>query len=375
MNILYVSRDDLYKSPGGDTVQLESTKKYVMSQDYSVNIDVVHFGDIGDYSAYDIIHVFNIMLPYEALFFLSSSKFSANVKFVISPIYVDYSNFELKNRLSKFRKLLILNKDKHFVEKLKFLAKIFLGKKKHLKAEFYFRSFSSCVCELIKFADVLLPNSQSEMNRIRADFPCSERSPYKIIDNAVDLGLFYGYRLENSKNSIPKEGVIVAGRIEQRKNQLNVIKALNELGVPAIIVGSSALNQKKYYNDCINAANDNIKFLGQVSQSELSQLFLSSKVSILASWFETTGLVSLEAAACGCNIVITRMGDTEEYFEDSAFYCLPDDVMSIKKAISDAYKSDFLGGTLVEKISKRYTWPIVGNKTYEIYKNLLGYNK
>jgi len=38
------------------------------------------------------------------------------------------------------------------------------------------------------------------------------------------------------------------------------------------------------------------------------------QVHMLPSWFETTGLSSIEAAVMHCNIVITDKGDTREYF-------------------------------------------------------------
>jgi glycosyltransferase involved in cell wall biosynthesis len=62
-------------------------------------------------------------------------------------------------------------------------------------------------------------------------------------------------------------------------------------------------------------------------------------VHVLASWFETTGLVSLEAAMMDCNVVVTKKGDTVEYFSDMAYYCEPDDINSIRNAIEKAYNN------------------------------------
>ncbi len=64
----------------------------------------------------------------------------------------------------------------------------------------------------------------------------------------------------------------------------------------------------------------------------------------MPSWFETTGLSSLEAAAMGCNIVITRKGDAYEYFGDYAYYCDPESPDSIFKAIEKAASNSILPG-------------------------------
>ena len=73
------------------------------------------------------------------------------------------------------------------------------------------------------------------------------------------------------------------------------------------------------------------------------------------SWFETTGLSSLEAAALGCNIVITNKGDTKEYFGDQAWYCDPSSPDSIRRAVDEAAASGS-NGALQKKIVSEYTW-------------------
>lgn len=52
--------------------------------------------------------------------------------------------------------------------------------------------------------------------------------------------------------------------------------------------------------------NPNIQYIESVENSKLYQLYKVCKVSVLPSWFETPGLVSLEAAAMGCNIVVSK---------------------------------------------------------------------
>ncbi len=91
---------------------------------------------------------------------------------------------------------------------------------------------------------------------------------------------------------------------------------------------------------------------------------------VLPSWFETTGLSSLEAAAMGCNLVITRKGDTEEYFGDMAYYCEPDDISSIREAVLNAYSAP-KNPKLKDHILENYTWNKTAEQTLNAYKTVL----
>ena len=69
---------------------------------------------------------------------------------------------------------------------------------------------------------------------------------------------------------------------------------------------------------------------------ELRQLYRAASVHACVSWYETPGLVSLEAALSGCKLVVTPGGSTREYFGEDAFYCRPDDAASIRAAVVQA---------------------------------------
>jgi glycosyltransferase involved in cell wall biosynthesis len=91
-----------------------------------------------------------------------------------------------------------------------------------------------------------------------------------------------------------------------------------------------------------------------------------AKVHVLPSWFETTGLSSVEAAVMGCSIVITDKGDTREYFGNEAFYCDPADPKQILSAVEKASKAPF-NESLRQKILKQYTWKQAAIQTLKAY--------
>jgi glycosyltransferase involved in cell wall biosynthesis len=167
-----------------------------------------------------------------------------------------------------------------------------------------------------------------------------------------------------------KDLILCVGRIEGIKNQINLIRGINGTKYRLIIIGSPSPNQTAYYNACRKMAMANIVFIDNIPQESLVEYYQRAKVHVLPSWFETTGLSSLEAGAMGCNIVITDKGDTREYFEDFAFYADPGDPASILSAIDKAAEADFKE-ELRAKIISQYTWSLAAEKTLEAYKEII----
>src|SRR5690606_8764638 len=95
-------------------------------------------------------------------------------------------------------------------------------------------------------------------------------------------------------------------------------------------------NHLKYYNECRKIAADNIEFTGFIPLQGLIENYRKAKVHILPSFSETCGLSSLEAAYHQCSLVISKGGDTQEYFMEEACYCDPNDIESILQAVKKA---------------------------------------
>ena len=153
-----------------------------------------------------------------------------------------------------------------------------------------------------------------------------------------------------------------------------MIKALNNTHFKLLLIGKAGDNQKAYYNQCKKIAAPNIVFTGRLSQKELSHYYKRAKVHVLPSWFETCGLSSLEAAAMGCNIVITDKGYARDYFGDQAIYCNPQSAASIYNAVLSASLIN-PSEELEKKIRKEFTWAQAAKKTLEAYQTILSANK
>ncbi len=213
-------------------------------------------------------------------------------------------------------------------------------------------------------ADILLPNAQGEADAIVSDLGVA--TPIRIVPNAVSPEAFSA----GSADLQERTKVLCVGRIEPHKNQLGLIEALRGCGLELAIAGPVHPHHPDYLAACKKAAGDSVEFLGFVDDDALPALYQSARVHVLPSWFETTGLSSLEAALSGCNVVTTSRGHASEYFGDLAWYCDPADPATIRDAVLKAFHAQRRPG-LAERVLARYTWAHTAEATLEAYRLLL----
>jgi len=357
MKVVFISRSTLYSAPGGDTVQVINTAQELRK--LGLDIDIKLTNEKIEYDKYDLLHFFNIIRPADILCHLKKSK----KKFLVSPIYVDYSEYDKQHRNIIFTFLgKIFSND--FTEYLKTLGRAFMSGEKIQSSQYYLWGHRSSILHIIDTAACILPNSESEMKRLTENYSTAKK--YVVVPNGINTELFKS----KNTNSANKTGVLCVAQIEGRKNQLSLISAINKTALTLTLIGKHSPNQKKYFEKCVSASTNNIKYTGQLDQEKILPYYENAKVHVLASWFETTGLSSLEAAYMGCNIVISDKGDTKEYFGDMAFYCDPSNVDSIKSAVEKAYEAPY-NNKLKKNIENNFTWGKAAEKTLQAYKEIL----
>ena len=360
------SRVSIFEVPGGDTIQILKTKEYL--EKIGINVDISTELE-PDLKKYDIVHLFNLIRPQEVYLQARNAK-KQRKKAVLSPIYVLYSEYEKKGR-EGFARFFLNFLGSGQVEYLKVLGRSIKNRELHKGTLIFFREgYQKLQRKILNSVDFLLPNSQSEMNRIKKDFELNDY-PYLIVPNSVDKKIFSNSNIKIDKELEKfKNCVLCVARIEGLKNQLNVIRVLKGLPYNLVLAGEVAPNHKRYFAQIKKEVTKNVYILGKMDNSIIPQLYYLAKVHILASWFETTGLSSLEAGIMGCNLVITDKGDTREYFRDYAYYCEPDSIYSIRQAIVKAYESP-VNPELKERTLKNFTWEKTAEKTLEEYNKVL----
>lgn len=356
MKVAFITRSTLYTVPGGDTVQIMQTARHLAFMGIVTEIKLAN--EHINYNSYDLLHFFNLCRPADILYHSHKTK----KPFVISTILCNYSEYDQHHRTGLGRLFKYLPADG--VEYIKTIARYLLGRDELASFAYIWKGQRRSISDILSRAAMILPNSRSEYNRIIKEYPGDFK--YMVIPNGTDEHLF-----KYDASVIKDERLVICvARIEGIKNQLNLIKALNNTPYRLLLIGAHAPNQVAYYQECRKTAASNITFINQVPQNELVKYYANAKVHVLPSWFETTGLSSIEAALMGCSLVISDKGDVREYFAGDAFYCDPAVPQSILAAIENAGKAP-VNELLRDKILQKYTWKQAATQTLKAYQSVL----
>ena len=99
-------------------------------------------------------------------------------------------------------------------------------------------------------------------------------------------------------------------------------------------------------------------FLGEVSDSELIDLYRNAEALLFPSLYEGFGLPPLEALACGTISVVSRIEVLEELYSDSVIFVDPFDPKELTRFFVDGISAIekenlFQNG---QKLKKNLTW-------------------
>ena len=362
MKVLMQIRENYLTGPGGDTIQLLKTKEYLekigVEADVSTELEP-------DLSSYDLVHLFNLTRIQETFIQAKNAK-KQGKRIALSTIYWPFD--EMNNAgYSGLRQLVYRCLPSDRIENAKALYKyLFKGERNKGCRALILGTYSKMQKWVIDNCDICLPNAKREM--VKIDEYLHTKKEYIVVPNAIDMAAVHS-ALEYTGDEFNqyKDFIVCVARISRRKNQMLLVNAVKGTNYKLLFVGKSSPGELDYYKQFVMAIrnNPNIEYIESLPNSELYKLYKVCRVSVLPSWFETPGLVSLEAGAMGCNIVITDKGTTRDYFGDMAYYFdLTEDSLraQLEKAYFEPRRKD-----LQKKILANYTWEEAAKKTLEGY--------
>lgn len=353
LKVLMQNRPGTFTHRGGDTVVVERLSQGLKQRGLDVTVDV---GAKEDPASFDLVHLFNFATP-ELTTHLAERAKAAGVPFVITTLYEDLPSFHHQSHAVAIN---LMEYVAHGQDRA-WLAKNWIDPSHVVPAE---RLKADWIAEE---AAALFTNGRGETAAVKRDFPLADR----IVEVPLghEVGGLAGPEMFEQEYGV-KDFVLCVGRIETRKNQLMLLKALEDSDLTVVLAGGGFSYQPEY-----EAAVKSFKrkgrtiILDRVSPEMLSSAYAACRIHVLPSWYELPGLVSLEAAAHGKNIVVTRTGTSEDYLGEKAFYCQPWDSDSIYAAISAAFYAPVKEG-LVE-MAKSYTWDNAVDKTVSAYEGVV----
>ncbi|HBF37865.1 MAG TPA: glycosyltransferase [Firmicutes bacterium] len=333
MKVLLQNRSSYRNSVAGDGVQMVKTQEYLKK--LQVDADISSSPDT-DLSQYDLVHLFNLM-PVDEMFPLFLNARKQKKKIVLSTIY--WNPDEFLKQSEDFESL-----------------KLWWQKSMPLRDE------------VLRGVDLILPNSELELAVIKKQFLGVPRA--RVVINGVDQAFYSAKPQSFMARHHCQDFLLSVGRICRRKNQLAIIRAAAALDLPLVIIGP--LNDGLYYRECRRAAaGHHVLFIDRLSQQDLCSAYAAARIHVLVSWYDTPGLVSLEAALAGCAVVTTIRGSAKEYFGNLAYYCNPANEATICSAIKAAWKASN-NLQLKTHIFTHFTWEKAAKETLEAYRSVLG---
>ena len=198
-------------------------------------------------------------------------------------------------------------------------------------------------------------------------------APYfrKIDDCASVEAVRYQYNL-------PKRFILNVGLIYPGKNIPNLLRALKKVreheDVKLVLAGTGRrLYEQELQQVHELGLEDHVLLPGYVPHEDLLAFYNLAQAVVFPSFYESFGLISLEAMACGCPVVVSRTGGAPEAAGDAGCYVDPADEVSIADAILCILTDAKLRQELVEKgfrNAKRFSWEKAARETLDVFRSV-----
>ena len=188
--------------------------------------------------------------------------------------------------------------------------------------------------------------------------------------------------------SVEKENIILSiGRIQEQKGQLQTLKFLNNFKKIQndfkcyFVGGPSGKHGNEYLEELNQTVKDfnldkHVKFLDDLPQTEIIELFKKAKLLIHTSKFETFGLVAIEANTMGVPVLTTNNGSLMEIIENNKNGYLSENLIDsnvnnfVNNLFNNVTKYEEIHLSCIEK-SKKYDWMKTANELESLYQKLV----
>lgn len=134
------------------------------------------------------------------------------------------------------------------------------------------------------------------------------------------------------KYHLPKHFILNVGTIEDRKNLLNVVKALRNENIPIVAVGRKTNYYKKIISE-IKSYNQEVIFLENIPMEELAVFYRLADIFIYPSLFEGFGIPVIEALYSETPVITSNVSCLPEAGGAYSMYVNPESIEDIKAKI------------------------------------------
>ena len=175
----------------------------------------------------------------------------------------------------------------------------------------------------------------------------------------------------------------VVGRLDEKKGQLEVIRAIpsvkeSNTNLHVVFIGDKTKNEADDYVQRLNEAIEQEQLQETVSflphQSDMQKLYGAFDLVIVPSWEETFGTVTIEAMASGVPVIGSNTAGTAEILENEQFLFQANDPSSLGSTWLEVMNNDELRANwaiqLQHKFQEKYSMKASMSAWKELIQNI-----
>lgn len=210
------------------------------------------------------------------------------------------------------------------------------------------------------------------------------RGKMEIVPNGVDLSNFrQNLAAENLKDVRLKLGlakedkiVVTISRLVYKNGVDTLVKAVKDLPVKVLIIGSGAWEIKLKALAQELGVNDRILFLGYIGQNDLSKYLKIADVFVRTSRSEGLGSAFLEAMAAEVPVIGTKVGGIPDFLKENetGLFAEVNNPSDLAAKIRLLLAAENLREKLInngrELVLQNYDWQKISQKMENIFKSL-----
>ena len=200
-------------------------------------------------------------------------------------------------------------------------------------------------------------------------------------------------RVVKEKYNLPEKFALYVGDVNYNKNIPNLIKACKLAKIPLVICGKQAFDietlgvddlsnlkgprdwirylfgkphpELAHYQNLLKEFNHgkNVVRLGFVPDEDLVAIYNLALVYVQPSLYEGFSLPILEALACGCPVVASKIQAHVEIAEGAATFVDPNDLKDFVRGFNNLIRNP--------KLPRKYSWEKTAKETLRVYKLLI----
>jgi len=238
---------------------------------------------------------------------------------------------------------------------------------------------------VLKACNRIFAPTQREKERL-INFYGASPDKIGVVPCGVDLEFFYPMDREAARRQLgfnPDDALaLFVGRFDSMKGLDRLIAAMRYLKhrrhLRLIVVGGDGLHtpegQRLLGLARTFGVEDSIAFIGRIEQKNLPAYYNAADVMVMPSHYESFGLVSLEALACGIPVVATPVGVMDTIIKEGQNGQLVGngDAQLLAKAIDKVtLLSPALSADAIRQTVQVFGWPTIASAIIKEYEAVL----